>query len=1386
MSEMPTRYSRATETATCIDRAFVSLPPQYLEQLICDFEVHREAANYADWRLSDHAAAVLRIRPRIAIERDAQSIPKHIFKSPMYAATLGTLMDALDLVTLPPEQRLSETKRMMKEAARLTQNALSKLPLGTEMGSPETLEARRLIVIENSAIVRLVDATSFEHEYHDLNRRWHERQVQLAAWRVKQNESPERADVLQRLEALARRRAALWAPFRKRLVLNGLQLHSGGPDGPVARQPGGIADALLKYWAPVFLGAECDASALDEFLDSAMPSMPLVDLATPARLPRPRAMDHVYPVMLKLFEGTVMAPGLNASDFACLPKGSPEEGRSDLVDCVRQPHQTRPLSLNSQDSKAIASAINWNLKRVAERATDEVQQGFISGRNFIKHILVMDTECRIASMGPGAVANHPVFISFDFSSALASLNRTYLSKVLVAALSLQAVKCVIVPLWADLTDEPDAPPGSQVALSSMPERVDATSLAARLGALEDSQREICGILRGLDAKLDAVIATSAVAPAPQQSQTQPRSSHLHRRPRSADRGPDGRGQLPSASTTREQDLEAGEEEQDDDASMFGGSGGYRLRMRSGYGVLPNRRNSSASDGSALTRGSLSRRPSVVRKMRRRPTYMLDAAIQGGEEAAQVPLTRFRAWNPDSRSRTFYNFLTVLVLLYDAFVLPIMVAWDFDHTSNPVLFGVLATSIFWTIDLPLCFITGFRDKGAILNLDVRACTRRYLSSWFAVDLLVVVNDWVSELEGSLRNLRFLRLVRIVRVGKQSVRVYGWAQKLKVAIHSEELHLASDVLLIFLAILWANHVVCCIWYAIGRYAEPDTGYTWLSEPEYSAAGFHYEYWTSLHWAFTQMTPGSMEVFPASTDERIFNVATLFLGLLCGSTLVATLTSMMTQYKIRLQGSADKFNRLQKFLAQEEIDQGLAMAIKLQVKVRLAETEQVRQQDVEYLNLAPKSLQESLWHFRCMKKMSDHVLWNAMNRFDSGSIHAVCYRSIVETKLDKEDLLFEDGADGDSMYFVSSGQLKYRPGELAAEVDLPDVHPRLLVKPGGWCSEPALWTDWSHVGTMEAVSTCDTLQISCPRLMRALDRMPEILEITSDYCRAFHGYLEDIVRLSDLPGVVDYHELMLGLGITSRVKLADPLIQKLRSRTFFSQKAIDLLEAEIADGKCNITDVGSEMVRTVFVVALRIQRGPRDQRILVKVGEVLRENGDVVPYCVLPGIKRGEQRCSKEVVDLLLETELLELKDHVQVDYTVPPEQVPIIQTSDQYHIRTRYLRTTFSASMAGEEADKGLAWTTIANLRTFGPRRSKESASFGPRRSKESALSEVRHRAAEILNRQDRVLVLKCQGENRAACKLYLWLAQQEFDELSQDSAKPVLKQWAGDLDCSELC
>ncbi|CAK0865804.1 unnamed protein product [Prorocentrum cordatum] len=164
---------------------------------------------------------------------------------------------------------------------------------------------------------------------------------------------------------------------------------------------------------------------IDAFLDDAMPDMPKIDMPIPsieklrgafkrarraapgpdglpvdAWLPCQRAMDNVFPLMQKMFDGSALIPGLNDSLFAFLPKGLADPGRSDLTDCIRAPGTTRPLSLKNQDINAIATAMNYHMKGVAESSTDPDQQGFIACRNYARHILTMDTEARAVPVPP--------------------------------------------------------------------------------------------------------------------------------------------------------------------------------------------------------------------------------------------------------------------------------------------------------------------------------------------------------------------------------------------------------------------------------------------------------------------------------------------------------------------------------------------------------------------------------------------------------------------------------------------------------------------------------------------------------------------------------------------------------------------------------------------------------------------------------------------------------------------------------------------------------------------------------------------------------------------------------------------------------------------------
>eukprot|EP00959_Pyramimonas_sp_CCMP1952_P395716 8291592-Pyramimonas_sp.AAC.1 len=78
----------------------------------------------------------------------------------------------------------------------------------------------------------------------------------------------------------------------------------------------------------------------------------------------------------------------------------------------------------------MATSINLRLKRAAEHHAHTAQQGFVNGRNFARHIVRLDTFCRIASLGDDADVRMPIFVSFDVKAAFPSMSQIWLRKVL--------------------------------------------------------------------------------------------------------------------------------------------------------------------------------------------------------------------------------------------------------------------------------------------------------------------------------------------------------------------------------------------------------------------------------------------------------------------------------------------------------------------------------------------------------------------------------------------------------------------------------------------------------------------------------------------------------------------------------------------------------------------------------------------------------------------------------------------------------------------------------------------------------------------------------------------------------------------------------------------
>ena len=82
--------------------------------------------------------------------------------------------------------------------------------------------------------------------------------------------------------------------------------------------------------------------------------------------------------------------GLNDQSLVFLPKDVPG-GSDDSSGPAREPSDTRPLSLKNTDVKICTSAVNGRIKKKVKSVAHKDQRGFISGRQLLSNILLIDS-----------------------------------------------------------------------------------------------------------------------------------------------------------------------------------------------------------------------------------------------------------------------------------------------------------------------------------------------------------------------------------------------------------------------------------------------------------------------------------------------------------------------------------------------------------------------------------------------------------------------------------------------------------------------------------------------------------------------------------------------------------------------------------------------------------------------------------------------------------------------------------------------------------------------------------------------------------------------------------------------------------------------------------
>jgi len=476
-------------------------------------------------------------------------------------------------------------------------------------------------------------------------------------------------------------------------------------------------------------------------------------------------------------------------------------------------------------------------------------------------------------------------------------------------------------------------------------------------------------------------------------------------------------------------------------------------------------------------------------------------------------------NPSSRPQRLWDVLAAVMLAYDGFLTPMMV-FDIPESLFTFLMAVLVM-LYWTIDLCISFCAGYELADGGLELRFRYTAWRYLTTWFALDVVVLSVDWMTlgpllaqgfesfgtnsrqtpglvrlgKVARFLRVLRFARLLRLGKIGKMLRHIHDLIGLESTAIIFS---IMKNICLIFVI----NHFLACLWFQLGLQQESDG---WLAAWGGRSDKWWKNYALSLHWSISNFTPGSSSSSPQTFEEVSFAILVLFFALVVFSVFVSSTTSLISRLVNMKSSQRRQIWILKGFLQQNQVPTELRDRVLRYVHTALGSRKDTHNRsEVELLSLLSRPLQEEVQSTLHLRTLHVHPLFKTLELSGPSLMRRLSTEAFKETSFSHGDMVFSHGDLHDRMGFLEHGVLEYVHIRKSGGKALQDS---TLLSPGHFFSEAALWTNWRCRGNMQVDSDCQLLEIHGEAFRRILTQHRVVRRLVQEYAKAFVEALNQV---------------------------------------------------------------------------------------------------------------------------------------------------------------------------------------------------------------------------------------------------------------------------------------
>eukprot|EP01062_Namystynia_karyoxenos_P080387 TRINITY_DN864_c2_g1_i1.p1 TRINITY_DN864_c2_g1~~TRINITY_DN864_c2_g1_i1.p1 ORF type:complete len:1510 (+),score=431.61 TRINITY_DN864_c2_g1_i1:124-4530(+) len=435
-----------------------------------------------------------------------------------------------------------------------------------------------------------------------------------------------------------------------------------------------------------------------------------------------------------------------------------------------------------------------------------------------------------------------------------------------------------------------------------------------------------------------------------------------------------------------------------------------------------------------------------------------------------------------RRLQFFKGLTLLVLMYNAFLVPLRMGFGREglHTTLVVANFVFDVSVSY-VKIALMATTPFEHEARWVT-DPRQIRARYARGDLFLDLLtgfpleVMALCWERPISGAVLNPAY-RINRVADVVRLPAYFDSFFQYWAPGLNPIVVRIQQFLICVFFLV----HFAACVLATIIRHEQSwdivlDDGRFFFAA-EFGSGSELLRYSMAFDWAQRALTGYGHRY--ALTDLQVgFTLCICMIGVAVYATVIAMITSLVSSLGAYTDQYRSRMDELQDYINYSKMPQSLAGEI-LDYYRYLWKTQKTLSAEETPLNDLPEQLQQKInFQINCnvMRKVP---LFSAVKDNDTFILDLVA--SLTLSVLLPESYIFRAGEPGDAMYFIGHGRVRIEDARCNPLADLGE---------GNFFGEVALLYGTTRTASVKALSYTHVYVLTKQRFMAIGQRFPECL--------------------------------------------------------------------------------------------------------------------------------------------------------------------------------------------------------------------------------------------------------------------------------------------------------